>query len=438
MILAKKISGDISPGFDSYTNAFIPSVAQVALRQDAKIDTYPIVQIGERVEEGQIIARNLDSNCNIHAPVPGIVSDFIEKPLPDGRNGIVLTIKLDGQFSYLGKPNPRKNWDFFNQDELVSLIASKGITNTVCSPVLLSVQLEKLKASGNNRNIILRLYDADPTCATDSFIAKAFMREIMEGIGVVSASLNPPAVYCLYDKTTKLGDSEAALRSLYNTVPLYFIPVDVSQYPCGGTQDILRIIRKFSKNTSYPKPSRNDLIIDSATAYAVYNAVILDEPVMSRFISVNGDAVAEPKIFKARIGTPIHALIGECGGLIEKPGKIIINGSLSGNTIHDFSSPVTKYTKSVTVKAYRAQIPQLISPCIRCGKCRKVCPAELRPDVLYMRYSARSIIQHGEMCATLLCSACRLCNMVCPSRLPLYQTVKQIKKSTEALHEQRL
>ena len=230
-------------------------------------------------------------------------------------------------------------------------------------------------------------------------------------------------------------EDAAAMNTLFNTVPLHFIPVDILKYPRGGTFDLIQLVKRSVKSVENITISRKDLFIDSVTALSVYEAIVLEMPSMTRFVSVCGEAMAENKLFKVRIGTPIKNLLAECGGFCAQPSKIIMNGCIYGSAVNNFDTPITKYTKSITIlrKKMFDYIP--ISPCIRCGNCRKICVADLQPDKIFTYHMKKNQFTQTEIQMTLLCSECRLCNMVCPSRLPLFQTISEIKKNAELRYE---
>ena len=435
MISTKKLTASQSVTFNSCMNAYVPHEVLVALWQDEYTKTEPLVYAGQQVEEGQIIARDSRTLCQIHSPVPGKVEKFSVISLPNGKTGPCLTIKTEGAFSFLGRPRKKQQWDFKFADQLIRDIGEKGIVNTFYKPEPLSRQLMQQKLRKETRTIFLRLYDLDPTNCTDSFIAKNYMPQILEAMSILAHIVEPSAVYCLYDKASNKKEDAAAMNILFNTVPLHFIPVDVSKYPSGGTFDILNLVRHSAKAPQELSISRKDLFIDSMTALSVYEAIVLDQPSMTRFVSVGGEALAESKIFKVRIGTPIKNLIAECGGFCSQPSKILINGRIYGSAISSFDTPVTKYTKSITLLPKHLFDFLPTSPCIRCGSCRKICKAELQPDKLFTQYMKKMHLSADEMKMTLLCSECRLCNMVCPSRLPLFQTINEIKKIAETHYE---
>lgn len=435
MISTKKLTGFSDIAFNSCINAYVPHEVHLALWQDEYIKTEPLVYTGEKVEEGQVIARDSRSLCQIHSPVPGEVKNLSIISLPNGKTGPCITIKTEGSFAYLGRPQKKHQWDFMFADQLIRNIGEKGIVNTFYKAKPLAKELMQQKLRNENKSIFLRLYDLDPTNSTDSFVAKNYMPQILEAMSILSHIVEPNAVYCLFDKNANLKENTDAMNILFNTVPLHFIPVDVTKYPCSGIFEILNLVRHYVKSPEEISISRNDLFIDSVTALTLYEAIVLDQPLMTRFVSVNGEAMSESKIFKVRIGTPIKNLLAECGGFCSQPSKILINGRIYGSAISDFDTPVTKYTKSITVLPKKLFDFLPASPCIRCGNCRKICKADLQPDKIYTQYMKKMNLTPDEIKMTLLCSECRLCNMVCPSRLPLFQTINEIKKIAETKYE---
>ena len=428
MISIKKIANYVAPPFESYVNTFLSHQFTVALSQDDFSEVTPLVSVGDSVKEGQVIARDIDSNCNIHSPVPGIIKDFVESPLPNGKNGKCILIQMEGEFSYLGKIQKKLKWNFLTAEQLIRCIAEKGIINTFSKPVPLAKQLRD-KYEG--RNIILRLYDYDPTCYTDTYISKKYLSQILEGISILASVFSPGAIYCLYDKALLLKDVGKDVNTIYSQNLLNFIPVNTTQYPCGGLGEIRQLIKKNMKR-QIPYPiTKNDLLLDCVTMLSIYEAVVLDEPLMSRFITVSGDALKESKIMKTKIGTPIYKLIEECGGLVETPGKIIINGTICGNAISDMHVPITKYVKSVTFLSEKVFADRRIFPCIHCGNCYRICPVNIKPNLIYEAYMKNPEISSYISEMASICTDCRLCNMNCPSRLPLYQAVEQVKRIGE-------
>ncbi len=68
-------------------------------------------------------------------------------------------------------------------------------------------------------------------------------------------------------------------------------------------------------------------------------------------------------------------------------------------------------------------------PCIACGLCEKVCPAELMPQIIH-RYLYSEDFNKAEAVGLDLCVDCGLCTYVCPSKIELE---KQFMKTLEQL-----
>ncbi len=428
MISINKLNDVLPKIQQKAVNAWLPPEVHIPIDQDDFSKMSVVVKAGEKIEEGQIIARDSKALCNVHSSVSGIVKEIKEIPLPSGKRGTAVSIITEGEFSFLGKPHKKQSWDFLSGDQLIRLLADKGVINTFENPVPMSVEIAKRKNSFGNCNLILRLFDEDPTSCTDSFVAKNFLPEVLEGMSILSTIFAPSSVYVLYDRTVSMEETIVAVRSLFNTVPFKFIPVDVSKYPRGNKNSLIGAIKNAMNNSFAVPVSTRDLMVDPVSAYSISEATTIDQPVITRFVSVCGNAPGMQKVFKARIGTPIFNLLQECGGLVEKPGKIIINGTLGGRAIHDLATPVCKSTKSVTITGNDILPDAQPCECVHCGRCRKICSAQLHPDTLFIKFNKNLQLSEAEAKTAQLCADCRLCNMVCPSRLPLHQTIKQIRQ----------
>ena len=144
---------------------------------------------------------------------------------------------------------------------------------------------------------------------------------------------------------------------------------------------------------------------------------------------MNGDCIPASGILKVAVGTTFRMLAEQCGGFVKSPEGIIVNGMISGVSSGTLDAPVTKYVKSVTFIPKMQCPDQRQTVCIRCGNCRRACPAKLSPDIIY-RYIRNGMIASEDYLASAeFCSDCGLCNSVCPSRLPLSQRIYEFAKS---------
>ncbi|MGL4981847.1 MAG: hypothetical protein ACRC4W_03160 [Treponemataceae bacterium] len=422
MVAVKNIAKKKDSHYTQLKNAFLPIESLVSFDQDSD-DYMVLIKKEQIISEGQIIATGKNTGCNLHSPIPGKVIDIISEVMPNGKKSLCAKIKLQGRFSHTGKINKQVVSDFLSSDQIIRYLADKGTINTFEDPTPLSQQLEEAR-NLSKKNLIVRLYDDDPTCAIDLFLAKNYFTQIIKGAFIVARAFLADAIYFMFSPQSLGSKPEKMIQESGEkySIPFFFLPVDISFYPCGGKREIVEMLQKMK---DYPAHI-TDIAIDSATALCAYEAVCLDKPLMERYIQVSGDAILKPQILKAKIGTSIGGLLLESGGILNKKAKIVINGLIKGTVINNFNTPITKYVKSLTINKLTFYNHNTTS-CIACGQCHQICPAGLHPDEIYTIFSNSEQAYNEEYFdSAAFCYKCRLCNTVCPSRLPLFQAINHV------------
>lgn len=410
-----------SAEYSENLNAFVPSQVVVSLVQDNGKAAVATVKPGDVVEEGQVVAASTSLNSSvIHSPVPGIVDCFISRSMPDGRKSSGIKIKMRGEFSLFGKPKADVSWTAFPATSLKRLLVDSGIVNTFEAAFPIGSQITSALQKKKSPVVVLRMFDKDPSCFTDRFIAKKYHGQVIEGAKIVAAAAESKSIVVFYPKNFDHGHDERKDDTI-----LSFANVDDSLYPCGGKRELIKF--SCAKNSEVEKLCDDDIFLDSSTAFSVYEAVVKSQPVVDKIIQVSGNALAGAGMIKTRIGVSMRSLAAEYGGFVKAPEKIIINGLLHGTNISDLDTPVTKYVKSIFFLSKKDLADQTVSDCIHCGKCRSVCPSGLVPDMLYAFYKLHRDPDFEYLNMARKCSGCVLCNSVCPSRLPLSQTISILK-----------
>ncbi len=67
-------------------------------------------------------------------------------------------------------------------------------------------------------------------------------------------------------------------------------------------------------------------------------------------------------------------------------------------------------------------------PCIRCGACATVCPAQLHPQRLLLQLRDGHL-RAAENDGAMDCTECGRCDTACPSRIPLLQRYREAKRA---------
>ena len=406
--------------YKAYVRSFLPEYALVPFLHSEKGNPEVLVKEGDTVKEGDVIAR--EDGTALHAPVPGTITKISECMLPDGNPGNAALIKLKGSFTYLGKKIPGTEWKSLDSRKIFFRIKDGGVINTFFHPVSLASQIENCSLK-KNRFLVVRLFDDDPVCETDKFIALNFFREVVQGSLAAAAAMMAEGIVFVVPKK-----ESADFKFERMEFPYAAIVTDDSDYPSGKASSIIKTIKNSDSPDAvrFKRITKESLFIDASTALNVYNAVEYTLPVMEQFVHLTGNCLNAAAMFKVRIGTTIRELSQQCGGFTKEPAKIIINGFMNGSEVNTLDIPVTKSVKSVAFLTKTELCNQNGSPCVRCGRCRDVCPEGLYPDLLFSPQRTDTVIKSAE-----LCSECNLCNSVCPSRLPLSQTISLLREKNE-------
>lgn len=429
MKTVSNIAGGKKGEFSNSVRAFLPRHVLVPLKKDCEENFTCIVNLNDTVAEGQIIGffMNDDGNSKIymHSSVPGKVESFEKCIYPDGSSGTAVKILVGGAFSFLGKEIKPNEWQWSSPAQILDIISEKGIANTFGDGEDLGTQIFNCKVQ-KGRFLVVRMFDDDPSYETDSFVSSHYTKEILEGVHIVSHALRAQGIVFMMPKKSKIDIPEDEFSSM----PVFKVSVDDTKYPSGFVQNFVYAVKNAPKKPEeelFNSISQFGLFIDPETLYAVYEAVILGKPVVETFVNVSGNCLRSSALFKVRIGTTIRSLMEQCGGCDKTPGKVVINGLVTGDSVDSMDTIITKNVKSVTFVHSRELNDNKRNACIRCGKCRNICPENIFPDLIY-RHCNRGKKIGKEMLATAgLCSGCALCNSACPSRLPLCQTIENLR-----------
>ncbi|MGP1490578.1 MAG: 4Fe-4S dicluster domain-containing protein [Treponema sp.] len=396
----------LEPQFEG--NAFLPQYALIPLSFQTHMSTLPLVSIGDPVTEGQVIARAGDStSVHVHASVPGIVTGFIDSPLPNGQFFRGIHIRTDGVFDMLGKQRNPYPWRQSDQMTLLHFFDLAGLVNTARGVRSLADTLRNAIKKGT-RKLTVMLYDTDPTCMLDSFLTRRFPHEIAEGICIVARALEASSITIEMSADKKdrmLSEPIAAALSGYEVNVLTVPPV----YPPESTQTLIA--------------ENGGVLIDATTVLSVYECAKYNQPMMTVYLLLTGNALEHARVIKVRIGTPIGRLIEECGGFKTKNTHIIINGLLGGSLVDSLDLPIGKGIKSVHAVGKDIKIQKQLDECGHCGQCFRSCPACIDP-ITTVRAIRKDRYTAEVRESIAACRGCGCCSAVCPARIPLCTIIK--------------
>lgn len=76
------------------------------------------------------------------------------------------------------------------------------------------------------------------------------------------------------------------------------------------------------------------------------------KPLVSRSLTVDGDAVVHPQNVRVPIGTRIRDVIDFCGGYQSAPYKLLMGGPMMGNALYTDDLPIIKNNNAILAFAH--------------------------------------------------------------------------------------
>ena len=432
MTLSNTVASSIIKNYRFSQNAFLPRIVEIPLMMEDGISYKSIVNVGDKVEEGQKIAVSSEYDGEktfIRSSVPGTVVAIEPCFSPNGRQTFAVKIKTGGSFSYIGKIPKEKNTHYTN--ELLSKkLIEDGVINTFYSskPQNFGIQLKKVKPK---TNIIVRLFDEDPYRITDSLISRLYFEQIIKGAKILSDAIGfSGIVFCVDQKMEDKSYFSDKNPELDKNVAV--LQMNLKNYPYGIPREIISAFKKSGlKKTCGFEISKNDLFVDSTTIYKVYKSACLSVPSINSLVHFSGDCLNLSCMLDVKNGSLLKDFVSQLGYFVKTPEMVIINGRVCGVCVQTLEVPVTLYVKSVEFISKQKKLDEQIYTCVNCGNCRVACPVKLSPDILYNNISKFKHSPENFAKSSLACLECGLCNTVCPARLPLSQTISVLKKTIE-------
>lgn len=406
-------------------SALLPEQLILPLQQHIGTAAKPVVTVGEHVYKGQILAK-ADGyiSAHIHAPSSGTISALEERPIahPSGLSAPCFIIDTDEQDQWGQLPPPLTDYLTVAPTELRRRVREAGIVGLGGAAFPSAVKLNTVP-SGPIDTLILNGAECEPYITCDDMLMRQRAKDIIGGLLIMRHTLQAKtAIIAVEDNKPEAYTALAGALEVFSTqtagIELRQVP---TQYPVGGEKQLIKVLTGREVPSHGIPPEIGMVCHNVGTAVAVYDAITEGRPLISRYVTVTGQGVHQPQVLEVLIGTPVCQLIDQCGGYQGHVERLIMGGPMMGFALHTDQAPVTKGSNCLVVASPTELAPSTPAmPCIRCGACADVCPANLLPQQLYWYARAKNFDKTQDH-HVFDCIECGCCAAVCPSHIPLVQ-----------------
>ncbi|MCT4616518.1 MAG: electron transport complex subunit RsxC [Marinifilaceae bacterium] len=404
----------------------IPQMVSIPLSQHIGAPATAIVKKNDTVKVGQLIAKSGGFiSANIHSSVSGTVFKIDEVMDSSGFKRKAIIIKVDGDewLEDIDTSNDLISEIKYSKEEISKKVADAGIVGlggaTFPSHVKLSVPPGKTAEV-----LVINAVECEPYLTSDHQLMMEKGEEIivgiqvlMKGIGVDKAIIgienNKP------DAIKHLSDICKSHQGI-EVCPLK------TQYPQGGEKQLIAATMNREVPSGALPIEVGAVVQNVGTAFAVYEAVQKNKPLIDRIVTVTGKSLEKPSNWRFRIGTPVKDLIEAAGGKPENTVKIVGGGPMMGKALNTDEAPLTKGSSGILLLNEQDTKRGESKACIRCGKCVSACPMGMEPHLM-MVLAERKNWERLEQEVVMDCIECGSCSYTCPANRPLLDYIRLSK-----------
>jgi len=413
----------------------LPAVVVLPVSQHLGAPAKVIVEKGRAVKKGDVVAEPGGFvSIPFHASISGTIKAIEQRYTPLGKKVLSVIIESDGEDRWSDGLNMHRDFASISRDEKRSIVRDAGIVGMGGAAFPTHVKLSPPENKPID-TVILNGVECEPYVTCDYRLILERSRDIVEGFKIIMEILN-----CSKGVIGIEGNKPDAIKIMREAV------VDVRgitveelkvKYPQGGEKQLIYAVTGRRVPAGGLPMDVGCVVQNVGTAAAIYEAVMLNKPLIERAVTVTGHGVVSPRNVIARIGDSFANLIAYAGGYTEKADKLIMGGPMMGLAQFTDDVPVTKGTSNLLVMEEHETRADIQQPCISCARCVDVCPMNLMPTTISL-YVEHEHWDEVKEYGALDCNECGSCSYICPVKRKLVEYIRFGKATLTALRAKEL
>lgn len=409
----------------------VPDKVIIPVRQHIGAPCSPIVNVGDLVKKGQVIAEaQAFVSSPIHASTSGKVVEIAEYPHPVFGACLAVVIESDGQDQWVEGLPLTRDWKALEIAEIKEIIRQSGMVGMGGATFPTHIKMAP-PAEKPIHTFILNGAECEPFLTADHRVMLEQSERIVTGMQIAMKVLGVSKGYIGIEENKP--DAIAALTTACNEVDGLEVVALQTKYPQGAEKTLISVICGTDVPSGGLPMDVGVVVQNVGTVVAIADAVEKGIPLIERVTTVTGGSVAEPQNMLFRIGTTFAQAVELCGGFVQKPVKVIMGGPMMGMAQRTLDVPIIKGTSGILVLSEADVNIGPERPCIRCGRCVDACPMGLVPSMLSILGERGVYSVAKEEYDLLDCVECGSCVYVCPAKRNIVHYVKLSKAQNAAM-----
>lgn len=309
---------------------------------------------------------------NKYSPISGRIVGL--KNLTDDK---FLVVENDFKEKLENKVSLRKNINKMSKEQLLELVKNFDLK-----------LYEKLNC--NFSKIIINCIEEQLYVGNYMFLVKEYSNELLEILNNISNILELKEITIIVKDTDyNIIDYLNNIVGIYPNINIKFLP---NKY----------LISEKSILCKYLNINEHFIYLNIMELYNLYNFLKRKRIVEDKFLTITGNAIENPQVFKCKMYTKLDDIITNFIEFKSENYVIIVNNLLSNHFCDAKELIVTEDIDSIFIMKKREYKEK---KCILCGKCNDICPVKIKVSNLI----------NGKNCDYEDCIKCGLCNYICPS-----------------------
>ena len=404
----------------------IPDVVKISMSQHIGAPCKPLVQKGDYVKVGQLIG-DVDAfvSAPIYSSVSGTVAGIEEQRSAMGGTDTLVVIEADKkQEPYEGIKVPEAK----DLPEFIKAIRDSGLVGLGGASFPTHIKFNP-KNIDDVHTLIVNAAECEPFITSDHRAMLEDAEDLISGCQLVMKYIGLDEGYIGIEENKPDAiehiDKLLASKGITN---IHTFKLQ-ARYPKGAERVLVYEITGKKMNAGV-LPAELGVILSNVTTIAFVGKYFrTGMPLVSKRVTVDGDAVAQPKNVIVPIGARICDVIEFCGGYKEEPKKILMGGPMMGFPLNTLEVPMMKGSNGIIAIDTDETKEQ---PCIKCGRCVDVCPMELSP-LYFVKYAKEENWQGMKDMNVMDCVECRCCQYICSSKIPIINSIKAGKNAVRGM-----